>query len=88
MRQISMKEERPLIYNSIDLPVKQDQVTVIYGTVYAIVNAHAVINSHFDNYRCSLHHGSTMAQWLDLRSKVCGFESHQRHCVVSLSKTH
>ena len=33
MRQISMKEERPLIYNSTDLPVKQDQV--IHGTVWA-----------------------------------------------------
>ena len=33
------------------------------------------------------------AQWLsgrvlDLRSTGCGFEPHQRHCVVSLSKTH
>ena len=33
------------------------------------------------------------AQWLsdrvlDSRSKGCGFEPHQRHCVVSLSRTH
>ena len=33
------------------------------------------------------------AQWLsgrvfDLRPRGCGFEPHQRHCVVSLSKTH
>ena len=25
---------------------------------------------------------------LDLRSRVCGFEPQQRHCIVSLSKTH
>ena len=31
MRQISMKEESPPIYNSIDSPVRQDQV--IHGTV-------------------------------------------------------
>ena len=33
------------------------------------------------------------AQWLtgrelDLRLRVCGFEPHLRHCVLSLSKTH
>ena len=34
-----------------------------------------------------------VAQWLsgrvfDSRPRGCGFEPHQRHCVVSLSKTH
>ena len=33
-------------------------------------------------------HSSSVGRVLDLGSKSCLFETHQRYCVVSLSKTH